>query len=181
MREKQKEKAPPPFSSFSTAVATIRQKEFLISGERKQQGRRGEGFQPGYARTTSNKILPRLNAPLNFAFRLPFRSTPTESSHYRQHPAFSSLFPLLFSSKEASLVRRVRYESKKPGDDYLLRTAKLFSLIFEFRSEKLLRLRRRKINPIKNGLEHALPAQFSSRSRFYKLRNIHSAPEPRTR
>lgn len=104
VRNKRK-KLPPPFSSFSTAVATIRQKEFLISGERKQQGRRGEGFQPGYARTTSNKILPRLNAPLNFAFRLPFRSTPTESSHYRQHPAFSSLFPLLFSSKEASLVQ----------------------------------------------------------------------------
>ena len=91
---KQKEKSPSsssssssssPFSSFSVATIsprarpTIRQKEFLISGERKLQGMetRGRGgrggFQPGYARTSSNKILPQLNAPLNFAFRLPSR------------------------------------------------------------------------------------------------------------
>lgn len=117
-------------------------------------------------------LTRRSTSPSDFRF-VPRQQNPRIIANTQRFP----LFFLFSSPRRKPPSYRVRYESKKPGDDYLLRTAKLFSLIFEFRSEKLLRLRRRKINPIKNGLEHALPAQFSSRSRFYKLRNIHSAHE----
>lgn len=118
-------------------------------------------------------LTRRSTSPSDFRF-VPRQQNPRIIANTQCFP----LFFLFSSPRRKPPSYRVRYESKKPGDDYLLGTAKLSLSIFEFRSEKL---RRRKINPIKNGLEHALPAQFSSRSRFYKLRNIHSAPEPRTR